>query len=118
MRGAVGKALRRFPTSPDAQGAAAAQTVRATAHIKRGLGAPHESVSPTCPLGVAALVAGCAYDPVYTTRQAAPVAYVATTPAYVVPNTVVMGAGPAVVDSDGDGYANHVDRWPYDSRFY
>jgi len=70
------------------------------------------------PLGVAALVAGCAYDPVYTTRQAAPVAYVATTPAYVVPNTVVMGAGPAVVDSDGDGYANHVDRWPYDSRFY
>lgn len=69
------------------------------------------------PLGVAALVAGCAYDPVYTT-PAAPVAVVApATPAYVVPNTVVMGA-PAIVDSDGDGYANHVDRWPYDSRFH
>ena len=46
------------------------------------------------PLGVAALVAGCAYEPVYTTPPAAaPVAYVAPTPAYVVPNnTVVMGA--------------------------
>ncbi len=61
------------------------------------------------PLGVAALVAGCAYDPVYTSAPA---------PAYVVPNTVVMGAAPAIVDSDGDGYANHVDRWPYDSRFH
>jgi hypothetical protein len=71
------------------------------------------------PLGAAALMAGCAYDPVYTTAPAAaPVAYVAQTPAYVVPNTVVMGAGPAIVDSDGDGYANHVDRWPYDSRFH
>jgi hypothetical protein len=68
------------------------------------------------PLGVAALVAGCAYDPVYTTAPSAPVAYVAPTPAYVVPNTVVMGA-PAIVDSDGDGVANHIDRWPYDSRF-
>lgn len=70
------------------------------------------------PLGAAALVAGCAYDPVYTAAPAAPVAVVAPTPAYVVPNTVVMGAGPAIVDSDGDGYANHVDRWPYDSRFH
>ena len=68
------------------------------------------------PLGVAALVAGCAYDPVYT--PPAPVAYVAPTPAYVVPNTVVMGAAPATIDSDADGYANHVDRWPYDSRFH
>ena len=66
------------------------------------------------PLSAAALVAGCAYEPVYTT---APVA-VAPTPAYVVPNTVVMGAAPAIVDSDGDGYANHVDRWPNNSLYH
>ena len=42
----------------------------------------------------------------------------ASDPVQVVANTVVMGAGPAIVDSDGDGYANHVDRWPYDSRFH
>jgi len=68
------------------------------------------------PLGVAALVAGCAYEPVYTTSPA-PVAYVSPTPAVVVPNTVVMGA-PAIVDSDGDGHANHVDRWPNNSSFH
>ena len=67
------------------------------------------------PLGAAALVAGCAYDPVYTTP--APVAYVTPQPAVVVPNTVVMGA-PAIVDSDGDGYANHVDRWPNNPSFH
>lgn len=69
------------------------------------------------PLGAAALVAGCAYERVYTTSPA-PVAYVAPQPAaVVVPNTVVMGA-PAIVDSDGDGYANHVDRWPNNPSFH
>lgn len=65
----------------------------------------------------AAVLAGCAYEPVYTTTP--PVAYVAPTPTYVAPSTVVLGAGPAVVvDSDGDGYANNVDRWPYDARYH
>jgi len=68
------------------------------------------------PLSAVALVAGCAYEPVYTTNPA-PVTYVAPSPAYVVPNTVVMGA-PAIVDSDGDGYANHVDRWPNNPSFH
>jgi hypothetical protein len=69
------------------------------------------------PLGAAALVAGCAYEPVYTTNPA-PVAYVQPSPAYVVPNTVVMGASPAIIDSDGDGYANHVDRWPNNPLYH
>jgi hypothetical protein len=101
---------------PDGRCAAAAHTVVTPAHIQRGKEQLMKAFYLLAPLGAAALVAGCAYDPVYTTAPA-PTAYVASTPAYVVPNTVVMGA-PAIVDSDGDGYANHVDRWPYDSRFH
>ena len=87
------------------------------------------------PLGVA-LLAGCAdyptvaYAPVYS--QPATVAYISPTPAYPTyvapqsytyvapPNTVVLGAGASwnLLDSDGDGYANSVDNYPYDSRFH
>lgn len=59
------------------------------------------------PLSIAALV-GCTINPPTV---------VTTTPA-VVPNTVVMGAGPATaLDSDGDGFNNTVDRHPYDARY-
>ncbi|MBC5767132.1 hypothetical protein [Ramlibacter albus] len=62
------------------------------------------------PLGLAALLAGC------STTTYTPVA---VSPAYVVPAspTIVMGAGPAWLDSDGDGVPNHLDARPYDSRF-
>jgi hypothetical protein len=71
------------------------------------------------PLSVAALV-GCAYETTYTATPT-PVAY--ATPTYVAPSsTVVLGAAPAtswaLIDSDGDGYANGVDRYPYDARFH
>ena len=67
------------------------------------------------PLGAIAL-AGCtvyrpmAYTPVVTTP-----ATVAVAPTYVVPNTTVLGAPAnwALLDSDGDGYTNSVDREPY-----
>ena len=70
------------------------------------------------PLSLAAL-AGCAYESVYSTPT--PVAYAA--PTYVVPSsTVVLGAAPAtswaLIDSDGDGYANGADSYPYDARFH
>ena len=67
------------------------------------------------PLSVVAL-AGCAYESVYHTP--APAAYVS--PAYVAPSsTIVLGATNwNLLDSDGDGYANGVDRWPYDPRFH
>ena len=70
------------------------------------------------PLSAAALLTGCAYERVYTTTTPAPVAYVAPSPAYVAPNTVILGGPPAMIDSDGDGYANSVDRYPYDSRWH
>jgi hypothetical protein len=69
------------------------------------------------PLSVA-LFAGCAYEPTY---HSPPVAYVTPAPTYVAPpSTVIMGAGPAwnQIDSDNDGYANSVDRHPYDSRWH
>lgn len=68
------------------------------------------------PLGAAALLVGCAYEPVYHTTTPAPVAYVAPPATYVAPSAVVLGAGP--IDSDGDGYANSVDRWPHDARWH
>ena len=70
------------------------------------------------PLGAIAL-AGCT---VYR-----PVEPVAVTPTYVTPpNTVVLGAGqapattidPALLDSDGDGHNNSVDRYPNDPRWH
>ena len=74
------------------------------------------------PLGAIAF-AGCtvvrpvAYEPVVTTPAAVSVA-----PAYVAPpSTVVLGAGPASpnqIDSDGDGYSNAVDQFPYDARLH
>ncbi|MBI2770873.1 MAG: hypothetical protein HYX47_14705 [Burkholderiales bacterium] len=70
------------------------------------------------PLSAAVLSACTVYRPVEV--MSPPVSYVAPT------NAVVLGAGPAVVtttdwallDSDGDGYANNVDRYPYDSRWH
>jgi hypothetical protein len=67
------------------------------------------------PLSIVAL-AGCAYESVYTTP--APTAYVA--PAYVAPSSTVIVSAPSwrQLDSDGDGWANGIDRWPYDARFH
>jgi hypothetical protein len=71
------------------------------------------------PLIVFAL-AGCAYESVYHTP--APTAYVSPSyvaPTYVTPSsTIVLGTLNPNIDSDGDGYANSVDRWPYDPRFH
>jgi tetrahydromethanopterin S-methyltransferase subunit D len=69
------------------------------------------------PLAAIAL-AGCtvyrpvAYTPVVTTP--APVA----TTTYVVPSTTVLGASNwSLMDSDGDGFSNGVDRQPYNALF-
>jgi hypothetical protein len=46
---------------------------------------------------------------------------VAVAPTYVVPNTTVLGAAPVdwgLMDSDGDGYSNALDRYPYDALFH
>lgn len=67
------------------------------------------------PLGIA--LAGCSvYPPVAVERVYTTPATVAVTP----PNTVVMGAPPSphLIDTDGDGHANSVDRYPYDALRY
>ena len=73
------------------------------------------------PLGAIAF-AGCtvvrpvAYQPAVVTTPSVPVA--PGTP----PNTVVLGAGsatdPALLDCDGDGHNNAVDRYPNDSHWH
>lgn len=69
------------------------------------------------PLGLA--LAGCSVyppAPVAVERVYTQPAAVAVTP----PSTVVMGAPPSphLIDSDGDGHANSVDRYPLDSLRY
>lgn len=67
------------------------------------------------PLGIA--LAGCSvYPPVAVERVYTQPATVAVTP----PSTVVMGAPPSphLIDSDADGHANSVDRYPYDALRY
>jgi hypothetical protein len=68
----------------------------------------------------AVTLAGCAfYPPVAYERVYTTPATVAVSPTYVTPpSTVVMGAGAAnlnLIDSDGDGHSNAVDRFPYDA---
>jgi hypothetical protein len=69
------------------------------------------------PLAAIALAGCTVYRPVaYTTP-----APVAVAPTYVVPNTTVLGAAPVdwgLMDSDGDGYSNALDRYPYDALFH
>lgn len=62
-------------------------------------------------------LAGCTvYRPVAYTPAVATPAAVAVAPTYVVPSTTVMGASNwSLIDSDGDGYANGVDREPYNA---
>jgi hypothetical protein len=64
------------------------------------------------PLGLVAVLAGCSTT-TYTPAS------VAVAPAYVMtpPATIVLGSGPAWVDSDGDRVPNHLDAYPFDSRF-
>ena len=67
------------------------------------------------PLAAATLV-GCTFERVYPTTPVA-AAPAVVTPAVVTP-TYVTPAVPAAVDSDGDGYADNVDRYPNDARFH
>lgn len=61
---------------------------------------------------IAAALAGCS---VYTAPPP-----VAVSPTYVTPppSTVVLGAGAAQIDSDGDGHSDSVDRFPHDATRY
>jgi hypothetical protein len=71
------------------------------------------------PLGIIALAGCTVYRPVAYTPVVTTPATVAVAPTYVVPNTAVMGAPAswALIDSDGDGFNNSVDRQPYNARF-
>jgi hypothetical protein len=71
------------------------------------------------PLAASALVGCTVYPPVaYESRVVTTPATVPVAPAYVAPSsTVILGAGP-VFDADHDGYADSVDRYPYDARYH
>jgi hypothetical protein len=72
------------------------------------------------PLAATALV-GCtvyrpvAVEPMVTTAPT--VAYV-TPPSTTVVTTPALVTDPALIDSDGDGYSNAVDRFPNDPRYH
>ena len=78
------------------------------------------------PLGAIALAGCTVYRPVAVEPAVVTTPSVAVAPTYVAPpNTVVLGAGPAVtttdpalLDSDGDGHKDSVDRYPHDSRWH
>jgi len=71
------------------------------------------------PLAAIALAGCTVYRPVAYTPVVTTPAPVAVAPTYVVPNTTVLGASNwALIDSDGDGYNNGVDREPYNSLFH
>jgi hypothetical protein len=70
-------------------------------------------------LGAIALTGCTVYRPVAYTPVVTTPATVAVTPTYVVPNTTILGgsANWSLIDSDGDGFNNGVDRQPYNSLF-
>jgi hypothetical protein len=72
------------------------------------------------PLAAIALAGCTVYRPAPVAYAPAPVvttpAAVAVSPTYVVPNTTVLGSSSwSLLDSDGDGISNGVDREPYNS---
>ena len=68
------------------------------------------------PIAAIALAGCTVYRPVAYTPVATTPAPVAVAPTYVVPSTTVLGAPDwSLLDSDGDGFANGVDREPYNS---
>ena len=69
------------------------------------------------PIAAIALAGCTVYRPVaYSPPVITTPAPVAVAPTYVVPNTTVLGASSwSLLDSDGDGFSNGVDREPYNA---